>query len=321
MCPPKNELASITQLVLSQSTTMPAQTRHYCFTLNNWTSDHESFLREHLPSFSYLVYGYETASTGTPHLQGFVTFATKKRFREALALLPEGVHLEAAVGTPYQAAEYCKKGGLFQEFGTPPTPQNRSPFDRFSEWVLQRYQETGRAPTDRETANAFPALYVRYSRALRDLAGHLCPLPVLQEGELRDWQQDLYNMFEHEPDDRTIIFVPDPEGGKGKSWFQRYLVSVWPDKVQCLSVGKRDDIAHAIDNNKSIFLFNVPRGGMEFLQYTILEQIKDRQVFSPKYNSQMKTFMHPNHVVVFSNELPNMEKMTYDRYFLYHIPN
>nr|AUF34970.1 putative replication-associated protein [uncultured virus] len=92
------------------------------------------------------------------------------------------------------------------------------------------------------------------------------------------------------------------------------MLTQFPDKVQILSGGKRDDIAHAIDPSKQIFLFNVPRGGMEYLQYTILEQIKDRMVFSPKYNSQTKILRNRAHVVVFSNEMPDIEKMTHDRY-------
>ena len=53
---------------------------------------------------------------------------------------------------------------------------------------------------------------------------------------------------------------------------------------------------------------------MEFLQYTILEQLKDRMVYSPKYNSMMKYMQFVPHVVVFCNEQPNMTAMSEDRY-------
>lgn len=81
-----------------------------------------------------------------------------------------------------------------------------------------------------------------------------------------------------------------------------------------LSSGKRDDVAHAIDETKDVFLFNIPRGGMEYLNYTVLEQIKDKMVFSPKYNSRTKIFRQNTHVIVFCNEEPNMAKMTRDRF-------
>lgn len=299
---------------------MPAQTRHWCFTVNNWTRDHEDQLEELSHAVSYLVYGYETAETGTPHLQGYVIFQRVKRFTEARALLPPGSHIEAKRGSSFQAAEYCKKDGLYKEWGEAPTepPTRSSPFDRFREWALQTHQDKGRAPTDREIANEFPTLFVRYRRNLQDLARFTCPEPVLEsDWDLRDWQTELADILQLEPDDRTILFYVDPDGGKGKSWFQRYMVSTDPDNVQCLSIGKRDDIAHAIDESKSIFLFNVPRGGMEFLNYAVLEQLKDRLIFSPKYDSRMKTLQKKPHVVVFCNEAPDMTKMTYDRYHLY----
>lgn len=297
---------------------MPHQSRHWCFTINNWTRDHEQQLEALGASATYLVFGYETASTGTPHLQGYIVFKNVKRFTTVQRLLPENAHIEAKQGSPKQAAEYCKKDGLYKEFGTPPY-SNSTPFDRFCEWVLQEHNRTGSIPSEREVAQAFPALYVRYSKKLSDLARHLCPEPILQEGDLNDWQKDLYDMFDHEPDDRTIIFVPDEEGGKGKTWFQRYMQTKHPDKVQCLGIGKRDDIAHSIDENKSIFLFNVPRGGMEFLNYHVLEQLKDRLVYAPKYASRMKVMKNHPHVVVFSNESPDESKMTRDRYYIHTI--
>lgn len=110
------------------------------------------------------------------------------------------------------------------------------------------------------------------------------------------------------------MFYVDPEGGKGKSWFQAWYLTKHPETTQVLSGGKRDDIAHSIDQSKSVFFFNIPRGGMEFLQYTILEQLKDQMVFSPKYNSQMKFLSKTPHVLVFCNEQPDLNKMTEDRY-------
>ena len=102
----------------------------------------------------------------------------------------------------------------------------------------------------------------------------------------------------------------------GEKFFCRWMLTRHPEKVQILSVGKRDDIAHAIDVSKSIFLFNMPRGGMEYLQYTILEQLKDRIIFSPKYASCTKVLYYQPHVVVFSNEEPDMTKMSADRYII-----
>jgi hypothetical protein len=50
------------------------------------------------------------------------------------------------------------------------------------------------------------------------------------------------------------------------------------------------------------------------LQYGVLESIKDRLVFSPKYCARTKRVIHNPHVIVFSNEMPEMNKLTDDRY-------
>lgn len=294
------------------------QTRHWCFTTNNWTADHETVLERLAAEVTYLVYGYETSDSGTPHLQGYVVFKRCRRFTEARAKLPGGSHLEAKRGTAKEASEYCKKEGLFKEYGLHPSPPGSGgQFAAFVEWFLSFQNDNGRCPTERQIAQAYPALWVRYGRKLRDLCEHHATFPSIQEGDLRPWQHALREVLvENPPDDRGLLFYVDSEGGKGKSWFQRFMLTSYPSKVQVLSIGKRDDIAHAVDEDKSIFLFNVPRGGMEFLNYTTIEQLKDRMVFSPKYDSRTKILNENPHVVIFCNEHPDMNKMTEDRFIV-----
>ena len=145
---------------------------------------------------------------------------------------------------------------------------------------------------------------------MRDL---LRPKPKLQEGDPTEWQSELLRELESDPDDRQVIFVVDPEGGKGKTWLIGYYYTKYEDS-QILGIGRRDDLAHAVDPTKRVFFLNVPRGHMERLQYGFLEQLKDRQVFSPKYDSRTKIMRHKVHVVVMCNEFPDLKAMTADRY-------
>lgn len=298
------------------------QTRHWCFTCNNYTDVQLSVLR-HLaetPRVSYLVFGREVGQQGTPHLQGYIVFSQVQRFNQVREALPLGCHIEPKRGTAEQAAAYCKKDGDFEEHGTMPSTGTRGAFEHFVTWCKEQCEDGAPPPSERQIANAFPALYVRYRRNLLALAVNVCPPPVMQTGQPNEWQAEMIDVFDHDPDDRKILFVVDPVGGNGKTWLIRYLFSN-RDDVQVLSSGKRDDIAHAVDVSKRLFLFSIPRGGMEFLQYQVLEMLKDRMVFSPKYNSQMKMFPTNVHVVVFSNELPKMEAMTADRYWIKEISN
>lgn len=295
---------------------MPPIAKHWCFTLNNPTEDEVGNLRNLVAASlaSYVVFGRETApTTGTPHLQGYVAFAQRKTLVATKRIIAERGHYEVVRGTPKQAADYCKKEGDFDEYGELPAGQGkRNDWTDFRAFV----EELGRRPTRRELASNFPALYARSDRLI-EIAESFLPLPTLvsDDEELRDWQTFLRNaVMEECDDDRTILFYVDEEGNKGKSWICRYLVSRFPDRVQILGVGKRDDMAYCVDPDKDVVLIDCPRSQSEYLQYSVLEMLKDRLVMSNKYGSKMKVLSKIPHVVVFMNEEPDMEKLSADRY-------
>lgn len=290
----------------------------WCVTLNNYTDDD---IAQWTPVLSdelvvrYAVYGKEVGENGTPHLQAFVILQQPIRLTALKNLLGDRIHAEFAKGTSKQAANYCKKDGAFEEFGQFPGAQgHRSDIDEFTDWIRQQPSK----PNERAIANAWPTIYTRYPR-LVNLVDHIWPQPVLvADGfELNEWQQELDGRLRGEPDDRTITFVVDPEGGAGKSMFCRHQLTNYADETQVLKLGKRDDLSYALDESKRVFLFDIPRGGMELFQYNVVEQIKDQIVFSTKYVTRAKVIAHAAHVVVFCNEHPDMAAMTEDRYVLF----
>lgn len=296
---------------------MPANAaKRWCFTVNNYTAAEQQALTDSADNFDYLVFGRERGDNLTPHLQGYVCLKVKLRLNNVKALPGfQRAHLEVSRGTPKEASDYCKKDGDYSEFGTLPSGQGkRSEFDTLKEWIKE--QDT--TPTHRDLAENFPSLWGRYRSSVLSFLELFGPRPNLVDGTLRNWQSELDGIINGEPDDRQIVFVFDEEGNKGKSWLIRYWVSK-RDDVQRLSVGKRDDLAYAIDCSKRIFVFDIPRGNMEYLQYGILEQLKDRMVFSPKYDSREKILQHPSHVIVFCNEEPDRTKMTGDRYRVFKL--
>lgn len=296
------------------------QSTKWCFTINNYAESDLQHIRDlggglDRNGLLYLVVGREQGSdNGTPHLQGFAIFNSNQRLRRVKSLIGERGHYETARGSKVQAAEYCKKDGSFDEFGDlgKPIGRPRQPtVADFCDWVRTT---PSLGVTDQSCAANFPALWLQYGGRLLSLSVHLSLHQQLETRPLRGWQLDLESELTMAADDRTVVFYVDKEGGKGKSFFIRWMYTSHQDKVQMLGVGKRDDLAFVIDKSKSIFLLNVPRGGMEFLQYTILEQLKDRTVYSPKYQGEMKVLQSKCHVVVFCNEHPDMDKMSTDRY-------
>jgi len=98
----------------------PVSSRHrsWCFTLNNY-NDADCLSLSTL-ACTYLIYGKEVSpTTGTHHLQGYVSFPSGKTLRRVRSLIP-GSHLSVAKGTAAQNKVYCSKGGDIFECGVCP---------------------------------------------------------------------------------------------------------------------------------------------------------------------------------------------------------
>lgn len=312
---------SITQhfrLPPHKTVTMPNGAKNWCFTLNNPTDDHEQALGEagEHEDVKYLVFGREQGESGTPHLQGYICFNKRYTFNKIKTLFAcPHVHLEVAKGKPQQAADYCKKDGDFEEFGECPVvgQGKRTDIDAYVEWI----KTVDPLPTEEEIAARHPGLWLKYQQRLLQLMLFMRPTQGLvgdNERPRNGWQRQLHDTLMDDPSDRTIEFIVDKEGNNGKTWLTRYFQTHYPEKTQVLRVGKRDDLAMAIDPTKSLFFFDVPRSQMEILQYSVLEMIKDRIVFSPKYHSTTKIMRYKCHVVVLCNEDPDFDKLSADRY-------
>jgi hypothetical protein len=291
----------------------PNRTRakRWVFTLNNYTAGEEQLLTELFESdhATYGVFGREVGENETPHLQGYIHFSDGKSLRQAKALIGDRAHLEVSRGTPQQASNYCKKDGDFVEIGTLTTNQGqRKDFDALKEWILSNDER----PDMEDLFTEFPKMII-YRDAVSRLVDILRPIPPPPLPTLRPWQQELAEHLSTDPDDRTIRFLVDPVGNQGKTFFARDF-SLRNKGVQILGVAKRDDMAYAIDPDCKYFFINVPRGEMQFLQYSVLEMLKDGIVFSPKYDSRTKMLRKTPHVVVLSNEFPDMTRMSVDRY-------
>lgn len=101
---------------------MTQKSKGFCFTINNPNeSDLEALdkLKEE-SSVLYLVWGTELGESGTLHYQGFVRFKHPITFDRARRLVGGRGHIEVQKGTSQQAADYCKKDGIFVEHGELP---------------------------------------------------------------------------------------------------------------------------------------------------------------------------------------------------------
>lgn len=105
------------------------RSRAWCFTLNNYTDADVAFLKS--LDTKYIVFGYEVSpTTSTPHLQGYVMFATQRTLKSVSKLIPRS-HLTPAKGSGLQNQTYCIKSGTFYENGTLPLDPSTVNVDRW----------------------------------------------------------------------------------------------------------------------------------------------------------------------------------------------
>lgn len=289
-----------------------------CFvgTLNNYADgDRDAVLA--LPGLKYAVVGKEVApTTGTPHLQAFFMFERGHRWKTVSKMLDEACGnrhwwLAVAVAAAAKAAKYCKKDGDYKTVGTEPKGRgHRSDLEEVSTAVVE-----GKSMA--EIAKEFPATFVKYSKGLRELKETLAEEEAkdkrkrkFAEVSLRLWQQEELALLLQQ-NDREVRWVHDAKGGAGKTWFAQYLIAHY-NAFYC-SGGKTADIAHAWDMQE-IVIFDFTREKQELVNYSIIESFKNGLVFSGKYESRMKASGAPIKVIVFANWLPDLSKLSADRW-------
>ena len=145
--------------------------------------------------------------------------------------------------------------------------------------------------------------------------------------ELKPWQKDLLEYMNH-PTQRQIIWIVGKSCGEGKSWFQKYVKSVYGTRKVVSGINLRANtasICHVLSkqplSTADIFLFNIGKAKTktDAVNYEVLEDLKDGDAFAAKYHSQQLKIRTPNVVMVFSNERPNTDQLALDRWKLLYI--
>lgn len=283
--------------------------KNWCFTLNNYTDDDIEHLKSLGGPVTYLIAGREVGASETPHLQGFVSLSERMRLGQVKSLLGSSPHCELARDVVASIA-YCKKQGRFFEVGeVQPGPGSRNDLVAFKATVKGGTRDL---KVLRELHSQTIARYAEFAyQYVRDN----CPGPIIETHLLRPWQIQLTTTLRSPPSKRSIIFVVDLVGNTGKSWFCHYHKSL-NNNVQVLVPGKKADMIYMVDTEARVVFLDCPRSKQgDFIQYDMLEELKNGYMFSPKYHSCVKEMRSP-HVVVMMNEQPDMSKLSMDRYDL-----
>lgn len=285
-----------------------SRAKNWCFTLNNFTVADETRLQNLTNDVVYLIAGREVGPSGTPHLQGFVQFQSRKTLNQVIAIIGQ-CHC-TITRSVLASIEYCKKDGDWFEIGATANMSNqgkRNDIEAFKDTVKNGERDPKKLREDHsEVAAKYHRFFVEY---VRDNT----PEYEAADHPFREWQQTLSDKLDGEPDERSITFIVDTIGNQGKSWFC-HNYSTKNDNCQVLLPGKKVDMAFALVEQPRVIFVDTPRSKQgEYVQYDFLEEVKNGYVFSSKYESRIKRFKAP-WVVVCMNEAPDMSKLSMDRY-------
>nr|WAE42303.1 MAG: replication associated protein [Cressdnaviricota sp.] len=133
---------------------------------------------------------------------------------------------------------------------------------------------------------------------------------------LYPWQQQILELYNTEPDDRSIHWFWEPNGNIGKSAFVKYMVI--KHKALFCDGGKKNDLINLVFNNNmdecKCIIWDIPRASKGSISYSTLEAVKNGLVCNTKYETGVKAFNSP-HVFVFANFEPeNMDNLSPDRW-------
>lgn len=283
------------------------RSRTWCFTLNNPDGS-----LEFPDSVRYCKWQLESGDNGTPHYQGYVEFSQPMRLAALKKWLPRA-HFEPRKGSRDQAREYCSKldtrvEGPF-EYGTWETAQGTRTDLQVACDVLC---------TDGLDAliTDYPFVYVKYHSGFDKLARKLKKPRRDDDFVPRPWQSRLLLCLTVKSDDRTIHWVYDSIGNRGKSRLATHLVC----EYGAIELdGKLADMSYMYDS-QPIVVIDVARSQSDNINHlcTFAEKLKNGRLVSSKYESCMKVF-DPPHVVFFSNSMPPEDVWSKDRLKLWDL--
>ncbi|CAB9507711.1 Para-Rep C9 [Seminavis robusta] len=159
---------------------------------------------------------------------------------------------------------------------------------------------------------------------------------LVRDLPLRPFQNALLDYLQNDPHTppyhRQILFIVDPIGDSGKSWFAAWYFDKKKRKtkafdsegneileyVQIQEPGKKADMALSVSEDTTVMFIDVTRQQIDTLQYSTLEAFKNKLIFCSKYNSNMKR-LSPMHVVVLMNQMPNFKDLSKDRYLIWQL--
>lgn len=303
--------------------------RNACVTLWKWDEPLEKLI-EDSDVIKYAVWQHEKCpETGKDHVHVYVEVNKVMKLGGWKKFVEEftgdaSAHIEKRMGTRDQARNYCMKEetrvkGPY-EFGKYAEVGQGARTDIVSSLrvTLARIDEIGVDELRKED----PAMYITHERQIRRYL-EMQKADAIREKkkrkmeaqELKPWQRrvvdEVLRQVENE-NDRSIIWVYEPNGNVGKSYLLTYLRLFHG----AIALAGKADAGKMLYNGEPIAVINLTRSAQDFCGslYGFAEDLKDGEFMSSKYMPVFKDFDPP--VVVFcANFMYPEDKWSRDRIF------
>ena len=138
----------------------------------------------------------------------------------------------------------------------------------------------------------------------------------------RPWQQQLMDIINLEPDDRSVNIVINLNGNRGKSFLTMYLMTFKKATRIPAQPEMRDTMRMVMDQPKvPCYFIDLPKAIAKNNQnaiYSGIEEIKNGYSYDDRYKYKCEIF-EPPHVWVFTNEIPDSNLLSMDRWIIWTI--
>lgn len=311
-----------------------AKARDWCFTINDIPQLPaqaqevlERIRTRNMGDTRFIAAQLEVAPvTGHLHIQGYIVCNSPVRMTAAQTKIQQlsgtmgQPHMEPRRGTHQQAADYANKEETRMP-NTQPVRRGELPADKPGgkgkalDAACKILLDGG---TMDDVMMEEPTAFAAHFRGLQEIERRVKRKKIEYDNvTLKPWQADLATKLMGTPHPREILWYYDPDGNKGKTWMGNYLYDVLNStdfQVALLGNQKTADVAYSLSQPK-IVIFDFTRAQEETLNWSLIEQMKNGTIFSPKYESQLKRFPTP-HTICFSNFDPEIyyNKLSADRW-------
>lgn len=263
-----------------QPSEIKCRCRKWFGTWNNYSSqEYQNLCNWAIAECKYYIIGKEIGTKNeTPHLQIWFEFNHQKKYTTMREIFP-GCYWRKGRGKLKDNFQYCRKD---EEFFTNVKVNDVLTIEDFK-------------------LNLKKKLLLEYTNI-----------------KWKPWQESVLKYLNtNMTAEREILWYWESVGNVGKSFLSKFIVLTFTGVI--MADGKKDNIFHQIklmmDNKEEpkIIILDIPKTCKDFVNYGVIEQIKNGLIYSGKYEGGLCYFEIPK-CIIFANFPPELNKWSKDRY-------